>query len=315
MKLSIVTTLYNSEPYLNEFYERITNTVKNITSEYEIIFVNDGSPDNAIEIARFIHNKDDKVSVIDLSKNFGHHRAMMTGLFYSSGEYVFLIDSDLEEDPELLNVFWNEIRTNLDLDVVYGVQQKRKGKLMEKISGALFFKILNFLSDIKITENLAVVRLMTRRYLNNLLKHSERELAFVGIAALTGFNQKSFPIIKKDKGSSSYNFKKKIVLAINFITSLTGKPLVYIFNLGLMVTSLSMLYLIFLIGRKVFLGIGADGWISIVVSIWLFGGLIIFCLGIMGIYLSKIFSEVKKRPYSIIKAIHSKNIYEKEFFP
>lgn len=311
-KLSIVTTLYNSAPYIEEFYQRIFQSIQEITDNYEIIFVNDGSPDHSLEIVKNIQINNKKVSIIDLSRNFGHHRAIMTGLSYASGDYIFLVDCDLEEDPELLLSFWEQIHNQPDLDLVYGVQNKRKGKIFEKLTGALFFKFLNFLSDIKISENLVVVRLMTKRYVKGLLQHTERELAFVGLAALTGFSQKTITINKKDKGSSNYNFKKKINLAINFITSLTGKPLVYIFNLGLLVTLLSFTYLLFLIGRKIFFGIGASGWVSIIVSVWLFGGLIIFCLGIIGIYLSKVFSEVKRRPYTIIKEIYSENIQRLE---
>lgn len=291
-----------------EFHQRISNSVKAITDDYEIILVNDGSSDDSLQIAKNLLNTDIKVNIIDLSRNFGHHKAIMTGLAYSQGDYVFLIDSDLEEEPELLGAFWKEIHNNKDCDVIYGTQKKkRKGGLAEKLSGWVFYKILNYLSEIKITENLVVARIMTKRYVKNLLKHTERELAFVGIAALTGFKQKALPVIKKDKGVSNYSFRKKINLAVNFITSLTNKPLVYIFYLGLCFTLLSLGYSIYLISKKIFFGINVAGWISTVISIWLLGGITIFCLGIIGIYISKIFIEVKQRPYTIIREIYSKN--------
>ncbi len=309
MKLSIVTTLYNSAPYIKEFYDRIKNETNNINLNYEIIFVNDGSPDNSLEIAKNIQIQDNKVSIIDLSRNFGHHRAMITGLSYTSGDYIFLIDCDLEEEPELLSKFLDQIQKDSDLDVIYGVQKTRKGGFNEKWTGALFYKTLNFLSDIKITENVILARIMSRRYLNNLLKHTERELSFFGIAAMTGFKQETIIVNKKNKGSTTYSLKKKINLAINYITSLTSKPLVYIFYLGLSVTALSLVYLVYSVCEKLLFGIDVQGWISIMISIWFFGGLIIFCLGIIGMYLSKIFLEVKKRPYSIVKSIYSNDIH------
>src|SRR6266481_9971297 len=128
MTLSIVTTLYDSAPYLEQFYLRTCAATEQITRDYEIILVNDGSPDNSLDIAISIHRRDKRVRVIDLSRNFGHHKAMMTGLTHAGGELVFLIDCDLEEEPELLEKFYRELKAT-EADVVFGVQQKRKGGL------------------------------------------------------------------------------------------------------------------------------------------------------------------------------------------
>lgn len=305
MKLSIVTTIYKSAPYIIEFYNRIISTASKITDHFEIIFVNDGSPDNSIEIIKKIANEDPKVKLIDLSRNFGHHKAIMTGLSFAAGQYIFLIDSDLEEDPELLIHFFSELTTK-NVDVVYGVQEKeRKGNAIEKSTGWLFYKMINWLSDIKITENLALVRLMTKKYVINLLKYTERELVFVGIAALTGFKQISFPIIKKHKDKSTYTLNLKINLAVNFITSLSSKPLIYIFNFGVLLMLTSFFLAIYLLFKKMVFGISIIGWSSIMVSILFFSGVITFCLGIIGIYLAKIFIEVKQRPHTIIKEIYT----------
>ena len=128
MQLSIVTTLYNSSPYLIEFYERISIQAQELTNDYEIIFVNDGSPDDSLERALNLFQHDQHVRVIDLSRNFGHHKSMMTGLMHARGELVFLIDSDLEEEPELLGEFHKQFHES-DVDVVYGVQNQEKGTL------------------------------------------------------------------------------------------------------------------------------------------------------------------------------------------
>src|SRR6185369_7927415 len=123
MKLSIVTTLYNSAPYLTEFYDRVCGTTGQISADTEVILVNDGSPDKSLDVALELHQKDPRVRVIDLSRNFGHHKAIMTGLAHARGDLVFLLDSDLEEEPELLPVFHEALITN-KADVVFGVQQK-----------------------------------------------------------------------------------------------------------------------------------------------------------------------------------------------
>src|SRR5438105_104328 len=142
MKLSIVTTMYYSSNYLLEFYNRTVSIVNELKLPYEFIFVDDGSPDESLFAALQLQNSDSNIKVIELSRNFGHQRAIMTGLQYASGDYVFLIDCDLEEAPELLKDFWQKIKEQTKVDVVYGVQIKRKGTWFERMSGRLFYKIV-----------------------------------------------------------------------------------------------------------------------------------------------------------------------------
>lgn len=303
MDLSIVTTLYCSAPYLEEFYTRACAVAERITSSFEIIFVNDGSPDNSLEIALSLYSKDHRLKIVDLSRNFGHHKAIMTGLAHARGNLVFLLDSDLEEEPELLKTFYEELRRSR-ADVVFGVQQKRKGKLFERISGALFFKVFNLLSTHPIPANHLTARLMTQKYVAALVQHHEREFVMSGLWVLTGFNQIPLPVKKHDKAPSTYNFGRKVSHLVNGITSFSNKPLVFIFYLGCLISLISAIGAIDLIVRKILFGTLLEGWASLIVSIWLLGGVTIFCLGIIGIYLSKIFIEVKHRPYAIIKDIY-----------
>jgi putative glycosyltransferase len=142
MRLSIVTTLYYSAPYIEEFYERICKAARKITDDIEVIFVNDGSPDNAFQKAISLCEKDKIAKVIDLSRNYGHHKAIMTGLAHADGDLVFLIDCDLEEKPEYLETFYREMVSS-GADVVYGIQEIRKGGVREKITGAVYWKLFN----------------------------------------------------------------------------------------------------------------------------------------------------------------------------
>jgi putative glycosyltransferase len=309
MDLSIVTTLYYSGSYLEEFYARTCAVCERITSNFEIIFVNDGSPDNSLQVALSLYQKDKRVRVIDLSRNFGHHKAIMTGLSHARGALVFLIDSDLEEAPELLETFHKELKAT-GADVVFGVQERRKGKLFERISGAIFFRILNALSSHPIPANVITARLMTRQYVAALLRHQEREMVLFGLWALTGFRQNPISVKKRDKGSSTYDIRRKISHAVNAVTSFSNKPLIFIFYLGCFILLLSTVAAIDLIIRKIVYGALLLGWASLIISIWMLGGMTIFCIGLLGIYLAKIFIEVKQRPYTIVR-----DVYEHERKP
>lgn len=308
MQLSIVTTMYKSSQYLDEFYTRISQEAIKITEDYEIIFVDDGSPDDSLQKAVSLYEKDSRVKVLELSRNFGHHKAIMTGLSHAKGEFVFLIDSDLEEEPELLEQFWNELNKEKDLDVVYGVQESRKGGWFEKWSGGLFWKLINFMSPIKIPSNMVTARLMTKKYNQSLILYKESEIFIGGIWAHTGYRQKELRIKKGSQSETTYTLQRKLSLFVNSITSFSSKPLIYIFYIGLTTTFFSTIVILKLVIDKLFFGLAFEGWTSLIVSIWFFGGLIILVLGIIGIYLSKIFIEVKQRPYTIIRKLYKKDL-------
>lgn len=308
MKLSIVTTLYKSSPYVNEFYERISVEAKKIADDYEIIFVDDGSPDDSLQKVITLHQQDSKVVVIELSRNFGHHKAIMTGLSHATGDYVFLIDSDLEEEPELLGKFWEVLHKDKDIDVIYGVQETRKGGWFEKWSGSLFWKLINFMSPIKIPSNLITTRLMTKKYNLSLTAYKESEIFIGGIWSHAGFKQRALQVTKGSHSETTYTLKRKLSLFVNSITSFSSKPLMYIFYIGLITTFISTIFILKLIIDKLFFGLAFKGWTSLIVSVWFFGGLIILLLGTIGIYLSKIFIEVKNRPYTIIRNTYENNL-------
>ena len=143
MKISIVTSLYYSEGFIEEFYERSVASVKKITDDYEFIFVDDGSPDQSGQKVISLQERDQRIVLIELSKNFGHHKALFTGLKHATGDYIFLIDVDLEEDPELLSVFWEALQAEKDADVIYGTQAKRKGAYFEKASGRFYYRVIS----------------------------------------------------------------------------------------------------------------------------------------------------------------------------
>jgi putative glycosyltransferase len=302
LALSIVTSMYKSEEFLTEFHARCTAAATALAaSAYEIIFVNDGSPDQSLQKAVDLHTRDPHVRVIDLSRNFGHHKALMTGLAHARGELVFLIDSDLEEDPAWLRTFHDVLRAS-GADVVYGVQGRRKGDWLERTAGQLAYGIFNRMLTHQIPANLVTARLMTARYVKALVSHQEREICLSGLWVITGFEQRPLTVQKGSRPNSSYTTRMRLSAFANAITSFSNRPLVYIFQIGMAVMALSVVAGVVLLYRSLYGKIGVPGWASIMVSIWFLGGLIIFCVGVIGMYLAKIFTEIKQRPYTIVRA-------------
>ena len=299
--LSIVTSMYQSAPFIDEFHERCSAAASRLGGSYEIVFVNDGSPDDSLAIALGLQRRDPHVRVVDLSRNFGHHKALMTGLAHARGERVFLIDCDLEEDPAWLITFDEMLRTT-GADVVYGVQSQRKGNWFERLSGHVFFKVLNRMLEHQIPVNVVTARLMTVRFVRALLEHQERELFLAGLWVATGFDQRPVPVKKGNRPGTSYTLRRRISVLVNAITSFSNRPLVFIFQVGIGVMLLSIVAGAILVYQHMTSGIGVPGWASIMVSIWFLGGLTIFCVGVIGVYLAKIFIEIKHRPYTIVRA-------------
>jgi putative glycosyltransferase len=307
MKLSIVATLYQSERYITEFCARVAVAARALVGEdYEIVLVNDGSPDRSLDIAVQVAAEDAHVVVVDLSRNFGHHKAMMTGLKEATGERVFLIDSDLEEEPEWLTLFAQVMASN-ESDVVYGVQNARRGRFFERLSGSIFYKLFRLLTGIVQPDNIVTARLMSRRYVDALLLHRERELNIGGLWIITGFKQTPRGVEKHSSSPTTYSLSRKVSHLVNAVTSFSSLPLVFTFYAGLLISLSATGYIAYLLVRYFSASSPPDGYTSIVASIWLFSGLIIFFIGVQGIYIAKIFSEVKQRPYTIVRRVHGRN--------
>lgn len=302
--LSIVGTLFCSAPYVVEFVTRAIAAAERVGTPHEVILVNDGSPDEALDVAKALVSRHPQVRVIDLSRNFGHHRAMMVGLIHARGDRVFLIDVDLEEAPELLEEFWARMEADPGIDVVYGQLAKRKGGLFERLSGAAYYHAIDWLGGVRIPRNIATARLMSRRYVDALTAYREREMFMAGLWELAGFRQEPQRIQKSHKGETTYDARRKFSIFVNSITSFSNRPLRLIFYTGFGIFSASCAYAAYLIFQRLALGSTPTGWASLIVSVWLLGGLVILFLGVIGIYLAKVFMEVKQRPYATIRDIH-----------
>jgi putative glycosyltransferase len=273
-----------------------------VAATHELIFVDDGSPDDSLRLALAICARDPRVSVVELSRNFGHHRAMMTGLARARGNLVFLIDSDLEEQPEWLEEFAERLRA-ADADVIYGVQQRRKGSWFERVTGYLFYRLFNALSEVPMPQNVSTVRLMRRPYVRNLVAHRDREMFIAGLWALTGFRQVPVPVAKTSTSPTTYTLRRRIANFLDAATSLSRRPLVLVFYLGLFVVLMSSAGVLYLVYQRIVSGF-LPGWTSLIVSVWMLGGLTLFSIGLIGLYLSRIFIETKRRPYTVVRQVY-----------
>jgi putative glycosyltransferase len=303
MRLSIVATMYRSSRFLREFHERVSKAARDKTADYEIVLVNDGSPDDSLQVALELQAADPRVRIVDLSRNFGHHQAMWTGLQHARGDWMFLIDCDLEEDPAWLHRFM-EMRDENGSDVIFGVQDGRRGSRSERWFGKLYYKLFNVLSDTPLPENLLTVRLMSRRYVDALLRHGEVTLHIAGLWARTGFLQTPCVVRKEQRRQTTYSFTRRARMFVNTLTSSTSLPLVFIFYFGVGLLTLAGLVGAGLIVERLLIPDVPLGWPSLMVSLWFLGGLNIFCQGILGIYLAKIYLEAKHRPVSIVRHVY-----------
>ncbi len=302
-KVSVVTAVYKSAPYIKEFHARHLSCLTQLGVAFEFIFVNDGSPDDSEAVVKQLMAAHAGITLVSLSRNFGQHAAMSAGLTHASGDYVCALDCDLEEEPENIVGMFELIRANPEIDVVYGVVEQRNAGALRNFLSSAFYSVLNLLSKLDLAPNQAWQRVMTGQYVAELLRYQESTSLYAGLMQLAGFNQQPYRIRKQYKGSSSYSFARRLILAVDSIVSFTSAPLLIISCFGVAVTFVSFACLAVLVAAQL---LGRDfqtGWPSVIASIWCVGGLILFSVGVVGIYLARVFDQVKNRPQFIVRKL------------
>lgn len=308
-RVSIVTTLYRSAPYIEEFFTRTVAAVSPFADEVEVVFVDDGSPDESLRLARsLVGDPRADVKVVELSRNFGHFPAVMTGLDHATGDLMFLLDSDLEEAPEIFTDLYAPIAAapvDDPVDMVFGVARRREGGLIRRIGGGMFWWLINSLSRVEIPANAVMARVMTRRYVDSLLTHRERELFLTGVMTLTGYRQIAIPVDKPGKDTSTYSVVHRMSVAIQAVTAFSDKPLTIIFITGIALSAVSALAAAYIVFTALVLGVDyLSGWTSLLATMCFLSGLMLASIGVLGFYLGRVFVEVKGRPV-IIKDVHA----------
>lgn len=305
--ISIVTALYRSENYLEKFVTLCEEALQEINcTDYEIIMVNDGSPDNSLGKAIALKENNEKVKVVELSRNFGHHYALMAGLETAEKDLVFTIDCDLEISPLSLIDFVKKYEEHSDIDVVYGVQEVRKGNFVERIGGEAFYFIFEKIGGIKIPKNILTERLMNRKYLSALIEMGDNSIFLAGMFHYIGFRQIPLAIkkgLREEK--STYTLGKRISLAFVAITSFSSYPLTLLLRIGMVITLFSFSIALGFVVYKIFNPeYVLMGFTSLIVAIFISLGIIIFSLGLLGLYIDRIFNQTKNRQRYIIRKIY-----------
>jgi dolichol-phosphate mannosyltransferase len=301
-KIEIIVPVYNEEENIPLFLSALDKELVSKKINYTVIFVDDGSEDNTLNILKKIAATNNFVKYISFSRNFGKDAAMMAGLKNSTADAAITIDVDLQHPVEMIPSmidFWQQ-----GYDIVYAYREKANEYvgLTHKISAFLFYKILNAVSDLEVEDGATDFRLTDKKVLHVLNSFTEAEPYFKGLTKWIGFKQKGIPYNPNRRlhGTSKYSKRALIKLAVRGITSFSIKPLTIAIYIGFIFALLSILYIPYAI-YSYFSGLNVSGWASIIVTIAFFGGLQLMILGIIGMYLGKLFLQSKERPHYIIK--------------
>lgn len=305
MLLSLIVPCYNEEGNVEKFFSETNKAFQSRDFEYEFVFVNDGSSDNTQKCLKKLYNdnKNHKIQVLSFSRNFGKESAIYAGLHAAKGDMVCLIDADLQQRPEVVLEMLDVMNSNGELDCVTAFQDKRKeSKLMITLKNA-FYKIINKITEVDFVSGASDFRLMKRNMVDAILKMTEYHRFSKGIFSWVGFNTEYIPytVEERESGESKWNLRKLFKYAFEGIVSFTTFPLKLSAYIGFISAVISIIYLIVVVVQKIAFGISVPGYATIVVLVLLLGGLQLFCLGILGEYISKIYVQVKNRPVYVLK--------------
>jgi glycosyltransferase involved in cell wall biosynthesis len=302
--LSVIISCYNEEEALPIFYQEINKVSKNMNYlNFEFIFVNDGSKDNTLNVIKKLNKKDKRVRYISFSRNFGKEAAMYAGLEYSRGDYVTLMDADLQDPPSMLESMYECICRD-GYDCVGTRRVTRKGEPpIRSFFARLFYKIINKMSKIEMVDGARDYRLMTRRMVDAILSLKEYNRYSKGLFSFVGFNTKwlEYENVERVAGETKWSFWKLFIYAVDGICAFSTVPLVMSAVIGFLFCIISFIMIIVIIIKTLMFGDPVDGWPSMVCIIFLVGGIQLFCMGIMGEYLAKTYLETKNRPIYIVK--------------
>lgn len=308
--LSIVTCMYRSMPFLQEFLRLCDEAVGALPIDsFEIVFVDDGSPDESAAWVRQTCRERAGIRLVELSRNFGHHQAAMAGLAHAQGAYVFLIDCDLEISPDFLRELWQKMRAT-DADVVYGYQEQRKGGLVERMGGQIFWSAFNRLSDTVVPSSVVTERLMTRRYVQALLTLGDRNVFLAGMMYWAGFTQLGLPVQKtRRSGAASYTFGRRLGLLLEAVTSFSAKPLYASLWVGAFALVCALLNGTYVVLHKLLDPASTLlGFPTVIALLTAFFGSLMIGIGITGIYVARIFVQTQQRPLYIVKQIEQSTV-------
>lgn len=306
--ISIVSPVYGAEKTLPRLCEELINSLSLITDDFEIILVNDASPDNAWDVIRALAEKDSRIKGIDLSRNFGQHAAITAGMDFSSGEWVVVMDCDLQDQPKEIAKMYNKALEGYE--VVFGRRHKRKDKYLKRKLAHTYRKVYDYLTENKSDPTVANFGVYNRKVINAYLQMREQNRTLQIFIRWLGFRTASVNIehAPRLEGKSGYTFMSLMRMAMRNIIAQSNKPLKISIKFGFTMAFLSLVYALFITARYFLHDIAVPGWTSVIVSIYFIGGLIFANLGILGLYIGKVFDETKSRPLYVVREV----TYEKK---
>lgn len=300
--ISVIVPIFNEEGSISEFHRRMTAVLKGMGESYEILYVNDGSRDSSPALLRERCAQDPNVKLIDFARNFGHQAAISAGMDHARGQAIVVIDSDLQDPPEVIPRLvekWQE-----GFDVVYAVREKRKGDTwFKKWTAAVFYRVLRRITAVDIPVDTGDFRLMSRRALEAFKGLRERHRFIRGMVSWIGFRQTGVLFVRDERyaGETKYPLKKMLKFAFDGITSFSFMPLQLATYFGFFTSITAFLGIMVVVGLRLFTSIPLPGWASLMVCTLLLGGVQLITLGIIGEYIGRIYDEVKGRPLYIVQ--------------
>jgi len=299
--ISVVIPVYGCPEALPELCTRLVNSLTVITPFFEIIMVNDACPKNSWQVINMLSLKDKRLKGLNLSKNFGQHYAITAGLDYANGDWIVVMDCDLQDQPEEIAKLYE--KTKEGYDIVVGKRAARKDNFIREYFSKSFSKVFSFFTGIKYDNQTCNYGIYSRKVIRNITRLREQNRNFGLFTIWVGFRRIEINIehAARKYGKSSYSFKKQICLASDSLISYSNKLLELSVKSGIILACLSFMFGLWIIIRYLFWSITVSGWTSLIVSLYFLSGLILASIGIAGIYIGKIFNEVKGRPLYIVK--------------
>ena len=298
--ISIVSPVYRAEKILPILVSEINLVMERIGEDYEIILVDDRSPDNSWEVMKVLSSQNPKIKSIRLSRNFGQHSAIFAGLTKTKGDWVVVMDCDMQDQPKEIAKLYKKALEGYD--IVLGQRENRKDKFLKKLSSKLFYKVFNYLSGANFDNNVANFGIYHQKTIKSILDMGDYVKFFSLFINWIGFESVSIPIEhgEREEGKSTYSVGRLFKQAFNVIISFSDKPLRLFINFGLSISVLSFIVGIYYLYLALTGKIAQPGFSSLILSIWFLSGIIISCIGIVGVYLGKTFDQAKGRPTFII---------------
>jgi len=298
--ISVVIPVYGCRAAIPELHRRLCESLEKISKAFEIILVDDYCPQNSWEEIQKVCEKDKRVIGIHMARNFGQIRAITAGLDKSRGDWVVVMDCDLQDRPETIPELYQKAQEGYD--VVFARREGRKDSAITKFLSKCFYKVYDYFTDGTFDSSICNFSISKRKVIDYYCRMREQNRAYTMFIRWLGFKQTAIdmPADERFEGKSSYNLKRKLKMAFEIITSQSNKPLLFSVKLGFVSAFLALIYIIYLVFREIILGDVLVGWTSIVASIYLMGGIILCAIGVVGIYAGNIFNEAKNRPLYVI---------------